>query len=176
MAFRRSRVRSASAPPIKSATLSVSDRIGQSDCPKTVRICQAQALMDHRLAIQNLRWATGRPFVLLPPTRRTVWPAEIATRSSPGWSAVSLTYSSRRVEPVQRAGRNRGSCSASIQPAPVGSRAMSGEINWSGTASPSRMPVIERPPDRSQASSTNAVGALAPRPLPVRPAGEDLTS
>jgi hypothetical protein len=40
MAFRRSRVRSASAPPIKSRTISLSDNIGQAHCPKTVRICQ----------------------------------------------------------------------------------------------------------------------------------------
>lgn len=40
MAFRRSRVRSASAPPIKSPTIWLSDNIGQRHCPKTVRICQ----------------------------------------------------------------------------------------------------------------------------------------
>ena len=41
MAFRRSRVRSASAPPIKSSTIWVLDSIGQLRCPKASPNCQA---------------------------------------------------------------------------------------------------------------------------------------
>ena len=113
------------------------------------------------------------PLVVSPTTRRTVRPAEIATRSSPGWSREVADLLGRRVEPVQRARRVRMELQR-VDPARAGR--LSGDERRDklvGHGVASRMPRTERP--QTGASRLDECRrALALRPPPVRPTGEDL--